>query len=200
VAERRALLLVPVDPPLRRVDVDERQHAGAGQQVGAAGQLRQQLPADLAELEHVAPGERPQERPHGRRRPQPGEHDAHRAVPQHVHIIDRVSARGHACDQAPDLRLRVGPARAADADVPAGQGTQARPLGQRQHRDQPGQRHKIRVIEPHRGLQRIMRQSHLSGVLSNPGLEASSLPSSQFRGHLSFRRAPVSHISRWIEA
>jgi hypothetical protein len=121
VAERRALLLVPVDPPLRRVDVDERQHAGAWQQRRLPGQLRQQVPADLAELEHVAPGKRPQERPHGRRCPQPGEHDAHRAVAQHVQVIDRVRTRRFLRrDQASDLRLRVRPARAADADVPTG--------------------------------------------------------------------------------
>jgi hypothetical protein len=67
-------------------------------------------------------------------------------------------------------------------------------------RDQPGPRHKIRVSEPRGGLQRITRQSHLSGVLSHPDLEASSLRSSQFRGHLSFHRALALHMSRWIEA
>ena len=48
--ERRALLLVPVDPLLLRVDVDERERVRAGQQRRAAGQLRQELPARLLQL------------------------------------------------------------------------------------------------------------------------------------------------------
>src|SRR6266851_8861406 len=45
-----------------------------------------------------------------------------------------------------------------------------------------GQGHEIRVIKAPAGLQRSMRQSHLSGALWIPALEASQLPSSQVRG------------------
>ena len=45
VAEPRALLLVPVDAFLHRVDVDEREGARAGQQRRLPGQLREELPA-----------------------------------------------------------------------------------------------------------------------------------------------------------
>jgi hypothetical protein len=55
--ERRALLGVPVDPLLLRVDVDEGQDVRPGQQRGAAGQLRQDLPVDLLQLKDVSPGE-----------------------------------------------------------------------------------------------------------------------------------------------
>jgi hypothetical protein len=61
-------------------------------------------------------------------------------------------------------------------------------MKQRHHRDQPRPRHKVRVIEPHCGLRQVMRQSPLSGVL-RPRVEASQLPSSQARGHLSCCRA-----------
>ena len=50
VAELRALLLVPVDAFLHRVDVDERQGARAGQQRRLPGQLREELPARLLQL------------------------------------------------------------------------------------------------------------------------------------------------------
>jgi hypothetical protein len=43
--ERRALLLVPVDPPLHRIEAGERQLIRARQQRRPAGQRGQQLPA-----------------------------------------------------------------------------------------------------------------------------------------------------------
>ena len=48
--ERRALLVVPVDPLLHRVDIDEGQHVLAGRQRGAPGQLRQQSAVHRLEL------------------------------------------------------------------------------------------------------------------------------------------------------
>jgi len=75
VPERRALLGVPVDPFLLGVDIDEGQDIRPGQQRGTAGQLRQDLPVDLAQLKDIAPGERAQERPQrGRRADIPEQH------------------------------------------------------------------------------------------------------------------------------
>ena len=62
MAERRALLGAPVDTLLRRVDIKERHRVLAGQQRRPAGQIRQQQAAHLLQLQHVPPGERPQER------------------------------------------------------------------------------------------------------------------------------------------
>ena len=45
--ERRALLGMPVDPLLLRVDIDEGQDVRAGQQRGRGGPVRQELPVDL---------------------------------------------------------------------------------------------------------------------------------------------------------
>ena len=91
-----------VDARLLRVDVKEGEHVRAGQQRGAAGQLRQKLPVDLLQLQRVPPGEGAQERPQRGRRPDPAEQHPHRAVTQQAHVIDAVRARGHPRDQAPD--------------------------------------------------------------------------------------------------
>jgi hypothetical protein len=62
VARLRALLVVPVDPFLRRVDIDERQRILGGPQRHLPGK-RQQHPAHLLHLAGVSPGERVQEWP-----------------------------------------------------------------------------------------------------------------------------------------
>ena len=46
-----------------------------------------------------------------------------------------------------------------------GQLTQPGPVGQRQHRDQPRGRHKIRVVERHRCPSQSVRESHPRGAL-----------------------------------
>jgi hypothetical protein len=106
-------------------------------------------------------------------------------VPQHAHVIDAVRAGRHARDQARHFQVRVHPAGPAGADVLRDQVRQAGALGEDHHRDQPGVRHEIRVIERGARPREGMQQLHLQGVLSNRVLEASQLPSSQFRGHLS---------------
>src|SRR6266851_3747167 len=63
-----------------------------------------------------------------------------------------------------------------------------------------GQGHEIRVIKAPAGLQRSMRQSHLSGALWIPALEASQLPSSQIRGHFHFAAPYCAYSPRRIEA
>jgi hypothetical protein len=143
----------------------------------------------LAQLQHVPPGEGPQERPQRGRRPDTAEQHRQRPVPQHVQIIDAVRTRGHPGHQARHLHLRVHPAPPAHPDMLRHQATQPRPLRQRHYRHQPSPRHQIRVIKRCVRLRQLMQQSHLRGVLSTRDLEAQQLPSSQFRGHLSRRRA-----------
>jgi hypothetical protein len=115
----------------------------------------------------------------------PAEQRAHRAVPQHVHVIDRVRARGHARGQGRHLQVRVHPALAGRADVLRDQLAEAGAPGEGHHRDQACVRHEMRVIELSAGPRQRMQQLHLQGVLSSRVLEASQLPLSQLRGHLS---------------
>jgi hypothetical protein len=97
-------------------------------------------------------------------------------VPQHVHVIDAVGARSHPGDHAAGLQARVHPARRGDLDMRVDQGLQPGPLSQGHDRDQPGPRHEIRVVKRRVSLARVMRQSHLTGVLSSSATEASVTP------------------------
>jgi hypothetical protein len=201
VPEPRALLGVPVDPLLHRVDVDERQHFPAGQQRRLPRQARQEPPARLLQLGDVPPGVRAQMRAERGRRPDPAEQRAHRAVPQHVHVIDAVRARGHARDQGRHLQVRVDAALLAGTDVLRDQARQPGAPGERHHRDQPGVRHEIRVIELSADPRQRMQQLHLQGVLSNRELEASTtpiLPAQRAPFTLTRPKAPL--FERWIEA
>jgi hypothetical protein len=92
---------MPVHPALHRVDVNEGQLVRAGQQPGPPRQPGQQLPVHLLQLAHITEGEGAQERSERARRPDPGEQIRHRAVAQQVHVIDRVSARGHPATRQP---------------------------------------------------------------------------------------------------
>jgi hypothetical protein len=169
VAERRALLLVPVDTLLHRVDVQEGHGVLAGQQRGPAGQVCQQQPAYLLHLQHVSPGEGAQERAQRGRRPDPAGQRRHRPMPQHVHVIDTVRPGDHPSSQARDLQVRVHPAGAGDPDMLCHQVRQPRPLRQGHHRDQARPRHEVRVIKRRVRLRQIMQQSHLTGAPSNQG-------------------------------
>ena len=104
---------MPVDPPLHRVDVHERELVRAGQQRRLPGQFRQQLPARRLQLADIAPGERAQERPQRGRRPDPVEQLRHRAVPQQVHVIDRVGAAAMPATRQPTLTSGYTPVLAA---------------------------------------------------------------------------------------
>ena len=169
--EPRALLLVPVDAFLHRVNINEREGFRAGQQRRLPGQLREELPARLLQLGDVPPGITAQVRTQCRRGADTAEQGVHRAVPQHVHVIDAVRARGHPGDQARDFQVRVEAALAARRDMLRDQVRQAGALRQGHHRDQPGVRHEVRVIEGRVRLREAMQQSHLQGVLSNRELE-----------------------------
>ena len=52
------------------------------------------------------------------RRPDAAEQRAHRAVPQQVHVIDRIRPGSHPGHQARHLQVRVDPALAAGPDMP----------------------------------------------------------------------------------
>ena len=134
MAEPRALLLVAVDPLLRRVDVDEGQDVRAGQQRRCRRQPGQEPPAGLLRAAGRSPGIAAQVRAERGRGADPAEQRVHRPVPQQAHVIDGVGARGHARDQAADLQVRVHPALAARADVLREQFRQAGPLGEGHHR------------------------------------------------------------------
>jgi hypothetical protein len=166
VPEPGALLLVPVDAFLHRVDVDERQRARAGQQRRPPGQRRQELPARLLQLGDVAPGIAAQVRAQRGRRPDAAEQGAHRAVPQQLHVIDAVRARGHARDQARHLDRRVDPAFPTRPDMLRDQLPEPGALRQRHHRHQASLRHEIRVVERCVRPRQAMQQSHLTGALS----------------------------------
>ena len=127
VPEPRALLLVPVDAFLHRVDIDERQHIRAGQQRRLPRPAPPGTPGPPSPAGDVAPGIRAQVRAQRGRGADPAEQDVHRAVPQQVHVIDAVGARGHARDQARDFQVRVDPALAARRDVLRDQARRARP-------------------------------------------------------------------------
>ena len=90
------------DPPglHRRRGQDQHEDVLAGQQRSARGQLRQDLPVDLLQLQDVPPGERPQERSRRGRRADTAEQCWHRTVAQQVHVIDAVRPGGHPGNQA----------------------------------------------------------------------------------------------------
>ena len=166
VPERRAFLLVAVDPLLRGINVDERESFRAGQQPPVFRERGHEPAVRLTELPDVAPAVRAQVRPERGRGADPGEHRPHRAVPQEIHVVDRIGARGHAGDQARDLGCRV---RAAGPAGPhAGeQVRQPGAPGKGHQRGQAGVRQQVRVIEHGTCFPAAMRQLHLRGVLSN---------------------------------
>ena len=90
-----------------------------------ASSARNSRPAFSSWL-HVAPGIGAQVRAQRGRGADPAEQRCHRAVPQQVHVIDAVRARGHPGDQARDLQVRVDAALAARRDVLRDQVRQAR--------------------------------------------------------------------------
>ena len=69
---------------------------------------------------------------------------------QQVHVVNAVGAGDHPRDQRDDLRRGVRTALGCDPDPLGDQPAQPASGRGRQHRRQPGARHKIRIIEPHR--------------------------------------------------
>lgn len=104
-------------------------------------------------------GEGPQERPQRRGRPDPREQLRHRAVAQHVEVIDAVRADQHPRDHTAGLGHRV---RRVHGGMLGDQVVQTGFLGQPQHRDQSRATNQVRVIE-NRG--EGVRGFHLRGGL-----------------------------------
>ena len=128
------------------------------------------------------------------------EQRAHRAVPQQVHVIDVVRPGRHPRDQARDLQVRVHPAFAR-ADMLRDQAAQPGALRQGHHRDQPGVRHEIRVVERCVRPRQAMQQSQLQGVLSNREPEASDTPILPVqRAPFTLTRPKTPLLDRWIGA
>jgi hypothetical protein len=74
------------------------------------------------------------------------EQPAHRAVPEQVHVIDRVGAGHHPRDQGRDLQVRIDATSPAQVNVLLDELLEPGPLGQLQDRRQAGARHEVRVI------------------------------------------------------
>ena len=121
-------------------------------------------------------------------------------MPQQVHVIDAVRARGHPRDQARDLQVRVDPAFTARPDMRRNQARQPGALRQGHHRDQPGPRHEIRVIKRCVRPRQAMQQSHLQGVLSNQATEALDTPIVPVQRAPLRQRPETPLLGRWIEA
>jgi hypothetical protein len=97
-------------------------------------------------------------------------------VAQHVKVIDAVRSRDHAGHNRRDLEMRVGADPRGHLQVLGDQAGQVAFLGQAHHRDQPGARHQIRVVELRADVLGAAQQSHLAGALSTWVRGASGTP------------------------
>ena len=168
MAERRALLAGGRRRVLVGVDVDERQHVLARKQRGAAGQLRQQSPVHLLQLQHITPGERragttPAWRAPGSRR------IARRIAPcRNTSMSSMLSAPAAIpATRHGTFTCAFTPHRRPGRTWPATRPAQPSLLCQRHHWHQARPRHQVRVIERRVCLRQVMQQSHLTGAPSN---------------------------------
>jgi hypothetical protein len=102
------------------------------------------------ELEGMTVGERAQERAQGGWGTDTPEQGRHPTVPQDVQVIDAVRTRDHASHDAHHLRVRPGARtvlRPPQLHLLGHQPRKPAPLGQPHHRDQPGVRDQIHLIE-----------------------------------------------------
>jgi hypothetical protein len=129
------------------IQIDAHRPVDPGQQRGACLQSRQEPGCDGVELADMPERELPQERPERRGCVRAVEHGAHRAVAQQRHVIDTVGPGDHARDQRGDFRPCVGSLVGRHREVLISQCGQGALLGQGGHRNQPGARHQIGVIE-----------------------------------------------------
>ena len=75
----------------------------------------------------------------------------HGGVRNDLQVIDAVRAGDHPHHQRGDLQPRVGALVGRDTEMGLREPVQPRGAGQREHRDQPGRRHQVRIVEPRRG-------------------------------------------------
>ena len=103
VPEPRALLLMPVDPLLHRVDVMNARVSAPGSSGARRDSSARNSRAAFSSWATFPQVIGAQVRAQRRRGADAAEQGAHRAVPQRAHVIDRIRARGHPGDQARDL-------------------------------------------------------------------------------------------------
>jgi len=198
VAAAGALLGVAVGLAQRVIHIDVGQLVGAGQQRRLTGQVDQQPRRHGVELTDMTEGERAQERPQRRRRPDPGEQPLHRTVPQQAHVLDRVRAGDHPRNQSRDLQMGIDTARPTQVHMLADQALQLGPLRQAQDRRQASARHQVRVIEQGRNL---MADSHPADALLcvvNRSLDKIDSPAAG--GHSVVATRTSTKVRRWIRA
>jgi hypothetical protein len=149
------------------VDVDHHlaRASGLTDQWCLGGEPGQEPRGHRIELTDVAEGERAQERTQRGRCVGVGEDPAHPTVTQHSHVIDAVGARDHPGDQRGDLQARIRALVGRHTQMPTGQFLKSCGPGQRQHRNQPGRGHQIRIIEHRRGRARRVAKLHLRDAL-----------------------------------
>jgi hypothetical protein len=176
VPERRALLVRPVYPLLRRIHVDERQLLATGQQRGMLGEFGEYTAVHRGQLAHIAVGKRTQKRPQRGRGTDPTEGGRDRTVAQQPHAVDVIGTGDHPCDQRTDLHTRIGAHLGVEPNMVGGKLFQTNQLSQPRRRHQPGMRHKIRVIEAGASLAHSMQQLHLRGALSFWVIRVSATP------------------------
>jgi len=155
---------VPVDGPQQRVDVHERPLVDTGQHPGAVDQGQQVPPLHRLQLADVTAGELAQQGAQRGRRVHPTEQPVRPARADHVQVADAVRAGQQPADDRRQLRCRVGRTGsdhlAGEPHMLVQQFRQAGLLGQFQHRDKPGARHQIHVIEHGGAAVPSMRQFH----------------------------------------
>jgi hypothetical protein len=149
----------------RVVQIQEGDLVGAGQQRSAPDQRCQERCGDAVELADVTEGEGAQERAQRRGRADPGEQPAHAAVPQQVHVLDRVRAGDHPGHKCRHLQRRVYRAGGLERELLGDQVTEPALLRERDDRGQAADRHEIRIIERRRQRRRTVRQSHPADAL-----------------------------------
>ena len=89
--------------------------------------------------------------------PDPGKQPTHTAVPQHRHVRDRVRTRHHPRYQGRNLQPGRMARSARDRQMTIGKLDQPSLARDRHHRDQPGMRHEVRLVEHHRSDRKHMR-------------------------------------------
>jgi hypothetical protein len=120
-------------------------------------------------------------------------------VAQHIEVVDRVCAGGHARHDRGDLRPCVRSLRPAQGEPLVGQIRQSCPLGQPHHRHQARLRHEIRIIEDHRHRAGPVRRSHQQMPFCSIMIIPSQERSSQAEGHLRARDTTHHQDHRWIQ-
>jgi transposase len=109
VAEARALLVIAVDLADETIDVDQQPPVARAR--AGLPRPRKRAVEHPVQLAHVAEGKRAQKRAQRRRRGHPTQQPIGPPSPQHVGVIDAVSANHHREDQRHDLAARVLPPR-----------------------------------------------------------------------------------------